>query len=229
VPVSVCWSLKGGTGTSVVATAMALCSSIETTLVDLDGDVPAVLGLDEPSGQGVADWLASDAPASALADVTVEVVAATTLVPRGRSTIDPTSPRWAELTNWLGSRRNAVIDAGTGPPPVGLMCTDVCSLLVTRGCYLALRPAAQVDRRPDGVVLLAEPGRALGRTEVSAALGAPVVGTISVDPAVARAVDAGLLSTRLPRLLQREAGRIADRVATARRRDSPRPIALVQR
>ncbi len=217
MPVTVCWSVKGGSGTSVVAAALALAVPVETTLVDLDGDLPAVLGLPEPTGQGVADWLSSDAPAPALADLLVPVDAATVLVPRGRGPVDPRSPRWVELVDWLGTRRDAVVDAGTNHPPDGLVAPGVRSLLVTRGCYLALRRAAQVPRRPDGVVLLAEPGRSLGRREVGRAIGAPVVATVSVDPAVARAVDAGLLAARLPRLLRRELGRIGDGPADGRR------------
>jgi hypothetical protein len=39
---------------------------------------------------------------------------------------------------------------------------------------------------------------------VEAAVGAPVVATLTLDPAVARAIDAGLLAARLPRLIQRQ-------------------------
>lgn len=217
MPVTVCWSVKGGSGTSVVAAALALVGPVETTLVDLEGDLPAVLGLPEPTSQGIADWLSSDAPASALADLLVPVNPTTALAPRGRSPVDPRSARWVELVDWLGTRPGAVVDAGTGDPPEGLVAPGVRSLLVIRGCYLALRRAAQLPRRPDGVVLLAEPGRSLGRREVGRAIGAPVVATVSVDPAVARAVDAGLLAARLPRLLRRELGRIGDRPADGRR------------
>jgi hypothetical protein len=218
VPITVCWSVKGGSGTSVVAAALALAAPVETTLVDLDGDSPAVLGVPEPTGQGIADWLSSDAPARALADLVVEIDSTTVLVPRGRNPVDPRSSRWVELIDWLGTRPHAVVDAGTGDPPDGLLSPGVRSLLVTRGCYLALRRTTRVARRPDGVVLLTEPGRSLGRREVGRAVGAPVVATVSVDPAVARAVDAGLLAARLPRLLHRELGRLGLRPA---RRRSP--------
>ena len=53
-------------------------------------------------------------------------------------------------------------------------------------------------RRPDGVVLVEEPGRSLTAADVARAVGAPVVARIDVDPAIARAVDAGLLAARLP-------------------------------
>ena len=51
---------------------------------------------------------------------------------------------------------------------------------------------------------MSEPGRSLTRHDVAAALGAPVVAVVEIDPAVARAVDAGLLASRLPRGLARE-------------------------
>jgi hypothetical protein len=52
--------------------------------------------------------------------------------------------------------------------------------------------------RPSGIVLVEEPGRALRPRDVEASLGAPVVATVLLDPAIARAVDAGLLLARLP-------------------------------
>lgn len=66
--------------------------------------------------------------------------------------------------------------------------------LVVRGpCYLALRCAVESPWRPDGVVVLSEPGRALGGRDVAAVLGVDVVATVGVDPDVARRIDAGLL------------------------------------
>jgi hypothetical protein len=77
------------------------------------------------------------------------------------------------------------------------------SLLVTRACYLALRRALDPPLRPSGVVLVTEPGRALDRGDVERVVGAPVRAEVGFDPAVARAVDAGLLVSRLPRGLER--------------------------
>jgi hypothetical protein len=202
--VTVCWSAKGGSGTTVVAATLALASPSDSLLIDLDGELPAVLGLPEPAGQGIADWLACDAPPAALVDLTVEVNRTTQLVPRGSRPVDRHSLRWADVGGWLAERPYAVIvDAATGDPPNPLGEIGR-TLLVTRACYLALRRAVATPWRPDGVVLVAEPGRALRGPDVERAIGAPVVAAVSLDPAVARAVDAGLLSARLPRLLQRE-------------------------
>ena len=71
-------------------------------------------------------------------------------------------------------------------------------MLVVRPCYLALRRVGQVEAGTE-VVLVDEPGRALRAADVGAATGARLRCRLPYDPAVARAVDAGLLATRLPR------------------------------
>ena len=70
-------------------------------------------------------------------------------------------------------------------------------------------------------MLVAEPGRALGAADVARAVGVPVIATVSLDPAVARAVDAGLLAARLPRTLQREVRRATVIGASSRRGFAP--------
>ncbi len=80
-------------------------------------------------------------------------------------------------------------------------------LLVTRGCYLALRRTVHNEglKHIDGIVLVDEPGRALGRREVSDVLGKPIVATVPVTDLIARAIDAGVLCARLPQDLRRAA------------------------
>lgn len=209
--VTICWSIKGGSGTTVVAAALALSSSTPVTLVDLAGDLPAVLGLPEPEGPGLYEWLASDAPAAQLYDLSVAVSAGVSLIPAGRSRDGrSTHERWVDVLDALTSDDHSVlIDSGTGIPPEALHHLADRSLLVTRACYLSLRRALAAPIRPTGVVLVSEPGRALRATDVEAAVGAPVLATVAVDPAVARAVDAGLLTARLPRLMARDLRGIA--------------------
>ena len=143
MPVTVCWAAKGGSGTTVVAATIALACPTDALLVDLDGELPAVLGLPEPGGQGVADWLASEAPPDALDDLTIDVDRTTRLIPRGSAALDRSSPRWSELGPWLATRPASVVDAGSHPPPDELLGPDTRNLLVTRACYLALA----ADRR----------------------------------------------------------------------------------
>jgi len=216
-----CWSVKGGSGTTVVATALAAVlgrrDGVPAVLVDLDGDVPSVVGAPEPDGPGIADWLvADDAVGTAALDRLVRPVAeGVELLARGRRPVAGSVERTRLLAAHLeGLGRPVVVDAGVLLPPGSLEITGAevrhtlveaadRSWLVTRPCFLALRRALAVGRRPDGIVLVEEPGRALGRTDVEDVLGAPVVATVAADASVARAVDAGLLLARLPAVLGR--------------------------
>jgi hypothetical protein len=197
--VILCWAAKGGSGTTVIACAFALGAprSRATTLIDLRGDCPTALGMDEPSGPGVVDWLASPtATAVDLDRLAITIRDETRLIPRGDG--DPAVDRWSLLANAVGTSANVFIDAGTGCPPAALHDAADQSLLITRPCFLAIRRAQQLSIRPTGIVLVDEPGRALTARDVEHALGVPVVAEVRLDPAVARAVDAGLLIARLP-------------------------------
>ena len=196
-----CWAAKGGSGTTVVACALALGSAPHpATLVDLCGDSATALGLAEPSGPGVADWLASPtAGPTDLGRLAVTVRDNVRLIPPGVAA--PPGDQWARLAGALRGSANVVVDAGTGAPPRELHDAAEHSLLVTRPCFLALRRAQQLAIRPTGIVLVDEPGRALTSSDIEHALGVGVVAEVRLDPAVARAVDAGLLAARLPRVL----------------------------
>jgi hypothetical protein len=208
-----CWSSKGGSGTSVVAATLVLLSGRETgggaLLVDLAGDAPAVLGLAEPSGPGLSDWLRAgpDAPVDALGRLELAVCEGIALLPRGGGELAP-GARIDVLARLLATDpRQVVVDCGVvdgfDDPAATLAGAASVSLLVVRACYLALRRAVALPLRPSGVVLVEEPGRALDARDVQDVLGVPVVACVAQDPAVARAVDAGLLATRLPRALAR--------------------------
>ncbi len=213
--VTLCWAAKGGSGTTVVAAALALSSHRPSLLVDLDGEIPAVLGLPEPDRPGVAEWLQSDASADHLAELLVDIGPRVWLLPwqsgaadRPRDLRTGHEPRWATLGDWLHDWSNqwgcdVTIDVGTRVPPGALATRADRSLLVTRPCYLSLRRAVRSATRPTGVILVDEPGRGLGPRDIEHAIGVPVVATVSVDPSVARAVDAGLLATRVPRVMTR--------------------------
>jgi hypothetical protein len=199
-----CWSAKGGAGTTVVATALALrlarLSPAGALLVDGAGDVPGVLGLPEPDRPGLAEWLRR-----ASADPLHEVPACPGLsvVPRGDGHLEV--GRADDLAAFLDhDTRPVVVDCGTAPEGATAVMAARAdqSILVTRPCYLALRRALWDSLpRPTGVIVVREPGRVLEPHDVAAAIGAPILAEIAYDPAVARAVDAGLLASRLPRSL----------------------------
>ena len=208
----VCWSSKGGSGTTVVSSALALllARTGPTLLVDLCGDAPAALGCSEPSGPGVVDWLHSpNSDVAALTRLTESVSDGLDLLPCGAGDIARVT-RWDDLGTALRSLdATVVVDAGRGSPPTGLLTTDDHSLLVTEACYLSLRRAVTATNRPTGVVLVHEHGRALGPTDVERALGVAVVAQVPYDPMVWRSVDAGLLAARVPGSLQHALSTIA--------------------
>lgn len=194
----VVWSAKGGSGSTVTACAIALRTRhTPTTLIDLAGDVPAALGIADPAPPGVGEWLRSPtASAGDLARLAVPVVDGVLLVPLGADL--PAQPDWGRLADALADLDGAIVDAGHRVPGEALLRASAQSLLVTRNCYISLKRAVAVAGHATGVVLVAEPGRPLGRRDVEATLGCRVVAEIPVDPAVGRAVDAGLLRARLP-------------------------------
>jgi hypothetical protein len=192
-----CWSAKGGSGVSVVAAALALHASraTPTVLVDLCGDLPAILGLAQPDGPGAAEWSRDGRRVTGMVDVSPTL----RLLPRGRGALR-TLPSHA-FEQFGGG---VVVDAGCvsdGGARADLATSADRSLLVIRPCYLALRRAAHLSVRPHGVVVVHEPGRALNANDIASVVGAPVVAELPLDPAVARAVDAGLLASRCPRQL----------------------------
>jgi hypothetical protein len=210
-----CWSAKGGSGTTTVACALATLLAARhpagCLLVDGCGDAPGVLGLPEPDAPGLAGWLAETGgvrgPSAGPAGPEVPVAAGVSLAPRGVGALAPPSRVEALAGALAAEARPVVVDAGVLAADhaelVPLAAGAARSLLVTRACYLSLRRAVRAPLRPSGVVLLAEPGRALTRADVAEVVGVPVVAEVAVDPAVARAVDAGLLPLRLPRGLAR--------------------------
>lgn len=201
-----CWSAKGGSGTTVVALALALLaarsSSAGSLLVDLGGDVPVALGLASLPAPGVLDWLAAppEVDGEALDRLALDAGAGLRVLPRGAGSGPP-----ERLTAALAERASVVVDCGAPGDVVGswMAATAPVSLVVVRPCFLAARRLADGPIRPTGVVVVDEPGHRLDVVELSETAGAPVVARVPWDPAVARAVDSGSLAARLPRSLAR--------------------------
>jgi cellulose biosynthesis protein BcsQ len=215
-----CWSVKGGSGTTVVAAALALsvaATGHDALLVDMAGDVPAALGIPEPDGPGLADWLgaSADVPGDALTRLEIDAGPNLALLPHGGEM--PDAPKRAEdLAAVLAvDSRVAVVDCGSHPTPTSLALAGAAglSLLVLRPCYLALRRALKAPIQPTAAVLVGEPQRALQQADVEDVLGLRVRAAIPWKPAIATAVDAGLLARRLPSHLERGLRDLVETVA----------------
>ncbi|HVM07847.1 MAG TPA: hypothetical protein VM345_05270 [Acidimicrobiales bacterium] len=206
-----CWSVKGGSGTTVVSAALSLVLATrihDVVVADLAGDLPSTLGV-AGSSPGVSDWVAAgpEVEADALGRLALDVRPLRVL-PLG-STPFPTAADEAaagagRLVEALDSVEAVVVDAGraeTEPFAARVVAAADVSLLVVRPCYLALRRAVASSLRPTGIVLVDEPGRALTALDIEEALDVPVLATVPHRPEIARAVDAGMLSGRLPRAL----------------------------
>ncbi len=204
------WSPKGGSGTSVLAAACAVALARSPIpggcrLADLDGDQPAIFGLPKDPTTGLADWiaLAPQVPTDALERLTVDVAPGIVLLPQGdpRAAIDAAADAGAALAVAL---RDApvptVADAGLALAPSTRGFVEVAdhSVVVVRGCYLALRRAVQSPLLDwaVGVILVEEPGRSLGAREVADVLGRPLLARVPVRASTARSVDAGVLAAR---------------------------------
>lgn len=200
-------SPKGGNGTTVAAASYALLAALRgqrTVLIDLCGDQPATVGVAEPSGPGVNNWLSENhhGDASSLLGLGSEVTPDLLIVHRGSPFIDG-EPRWNALAEAISTIPfSVVIDAGVGRIPHALSTTARHILTVVKPCYLTLRRATELTR-PITAFVVAESGRALTTKDVVQVLGAELGAEIPYDPAIARAVDAGLLPTRVEQLLGR--------------------------
>ena len=201
-----CWSTKGGSGTTVIAAALALsCANSGTSvrLVDACGDLPAALGIAEPSGPGLTDWLATSRHDSDdFAARFIPVTANLSVLPRGNfDELTLRAESVARLSRAMQQLGGCTIaDFGRLISHVDLREHAMRSILVVRPCYLALRRATQ-SPKPDSIIFVEEPGRALTTRDIESVIGAPVMTTVPIDPTIARSVDAGLLGTRLPPIL----------------------------
>lgn len=215
------WSPKGGSGTTTVTAACALATARGpgARLADLAGDQAAMLGMAADPPTGLLDWLAAgpDAPTEALDRLAIEAAPRLALLPLGSSgrQFDPPATAVAGAALGVALRDGAVptfVDLGTAATPATHAVLEVADvgLMVVRGCYLTLRRAVAAPglAATHGIVLVDEPGRSLGSREVADVLGRPVLARVPVRSAIARAIDAGVIASRLPEPLVRPAREI---------------------
>jgi len=224
------WSPKGGSGTSVLAAACAVVLARGPAgacrIADLAGDQAAIFGLAGEPELGLADWLDAgpEAPLDALDRMAVAVAPGIELLPAGvvSATLRPRAQAEAGAALAVALRDGAtpvVVDCGSATEPAARAVVEVAdaAVVVVRGCYLALRRAVRSPALPSAVaaVLVDEPGRSLTRREIADVLGVPVIARVPMRDTVARAVDAGVLPSRLPDVLGRAAMLVTARTGIA--------------
>jgi hypothetical protein len=187
---------RGGQGTSTIAASLAVLAA---------GHGPTLLCSDEPAITaallGVSLPLTDDDVVEVAPNLDLATAAAGSVTPPGYNVIVidagriPTGPFDSALGDW------AAVD-GAGP---------VEHYAVLRGpCYVGLATLnARYAGWVDGAIVVLEDGRALTERDVTDVLGVPVVATVPVEPAIARATDAGLLLSRLHRLSLRRLAALA--------------------
>ena len=151
------------------------------------------------------------APPDALGRLARPVGRGCHLLARGTGPLEPQrGPVLAALL--ANDGRAVVVDAGsveTSQFTSVLASAASRSLLVVRPCVVGLARCRQLPAPVTGVIVVRDPGRPLGATDIEGVVGAPVVADLAVDPAVARAADAGLAGHHWPRSYALAVGRLA--------------------
>ena len=146
---TICWSPKGGSGTTVVAATIALAAPRPTLLIDFAGDLAACLGAaepptgDGPSGSGhdgILDWLRSDAAPERLDDLAQPIEDGLDLIRRGTLDGGPIDEsRWGSLASLKcasAKARSLLVGLVTQ-----LMVWAVCPMLLVTSSKAASRAA----------------------------------------------------------------------------------------
>ena len=215
------WSPKGGSGTSVVVAGAAalMARRTQVRVVDLDGDLPAIFGLAHDPEVGVFDWLraGATAPTDALEHLQVDVAPNLALLPAGCREFDEVLPEsGAALAVALRESMPTFCDAGQiAHSPLGALAEIAdANIIVVRACYLTLRRALHhpATAFTTGVILIDERARSLGARDIEDVLGVPVLASIEANASIARAADAGVLSSRVPDVLAKPLRQVLVRI-----------------
>jgi hypothetical protein len=181
------YSAAGGQGCTVAACVFALGNDKKTLLYDRAGDARAALGL------------------MAAPDRVTDI---NEMLDIYDGDIQPDYDGYDDVVIDWG--KQATTEFGPG-----------VMVLVTKPCYLALRRAVGLCNQPTSnagkrvVMFQDNESRALRDRDVEATLGMPVAYIMRQDPAIARVVDAGLLSARMPTQLANLNACVKDSVTPA--------------
>ena len=229
------WSPKGGSGTSVIAAAAALVLAREgpARVADLAGDLPAVLGLAADPGYRAARLVADRArsPDRRARSASRSTRAAVSrCCPSGTGDLAGATPKPARRSpsrcgpiRVRPSSTSGVLGAHSEPALHAFVEVADANVIVVRGCYLALRRAVRVELdRPGERCGVRRRSRPFARRSATSRTcsGVPILATVGVRASTARAVDAGVLPTRLPDALARPAREVLRRVGLPRSRGS---------
>jgi hypothetical protein len=201
MPILTIYSHKGGQGVTTIAAALATLTANaghKTLIIDTGTDQAAVHGITTDKWAALGDYLTTTAVT--LDDITTRLGDRLDLIETGDTPITFDTHTYGLVTVGLGRYDTVIIDTVPAAQPWTRHAD--ARVLVTRPCYLALRHATG-QRRPDHVVVITEPGRALDTGDIEAVTGTPISAIVGHDPHIARAVDAGSLTARLPRSLAR--------------------------
>jgi Mrp family chromosome partitioning ATPase len=201
MPILTISSTKGGQGVTTIAAAFATLTAqtgARTLLIDTGGDLAAILGRPEHHGSGLSDYLAD--PNVTLADITIAISDRLDLITRGTGPIAFSTHTYGLIAGGLGNYDTVIIDCAHTNTEWPTLADQ--RVHVTRNCYLAVRNAIRIPK-PTHVVVITEPGRSLSTADIEIVLGMPVTATIAADIETARIIDAGILTSRLPRGMAR--------------------------
>ena len=165
---------KGGVGTTVTAAILA---------INLANNGERVLLVDETG----TDDIFATVGAYRSRDITTNVIP---------SLLDIYNEGALVIDKIIDDYDHVIFDAGVNN---GVRGDDYDhEMLVVRNDYLALRRGIAKSGKVDKIVLVEEAGRVLNLPDVKAVFGGVPVDVLPIDPAVARAIDAGLLAMRMP-------------------------------
>jgi CobQ/CobB/MinD/ParA nucleotide binding domain len=201
MPILTISATKGGQGVTTIAAALATLSAhtgARTLLIDTGGDLAAILGRPEHHGPGLADYLID--PNVTLADITIPISDRLEFIARGTGPFAFSTYTYGLITGGLGHYDTVIIDCALTNTEWPALADQ--RVHVTRNCYLAVRNAIRIPK-PTHVVTVTEPGRSLSKADIETVLGMSVTATIAADIETARIIDAGILTTRLPRPIAR--------------------------